>query len=390
ALAGDPAALDLLAARLDAESDPAVRHAFTDALARLPLDEARLVDALKTSPEPTARAFAAHALGRVRSDAATAALLAAGADPSALVRTEAYRALGTAGDRVALDALLKAAVRDPASGAREAAAAAAEAIAAAPTVPPDVTVELARLRSGAPEDRAAAARRLGEAADRRALAPLLDAAKAPEPTVAQAAIGALGRLGDARAVPALVPLLATTTGRTRYAVLSSLAMLRDESSVDAVSALLRDADPASRQLAVRALGWIAPDDLFARLEPASTDPVEEVRVEVLQVVSRSTSPTRVAALLRALRDPSPFVRAEAVRLAAEAGVTDRIPELLGDPDALVRLAAADALAVLRPPGAADAVRAAAKRARDPEERAQLTAVADRLEDGGLPMPRGGQ
>jgi HEAT repeat protein len=385
-LSADAAALDLLAAALDRETDAAARRALTDALARLPLTDDQLLAAVRTSEVPTARAYAAHALARLPTDAATAALLAATADSSVVVRTEAYRALGVAGDRVAMNALVTAALREPAPVARAAAATAAEALAGAPTVLPDIGPDLATVRTGHPDARPAAARRLGESGDRRAYEPLLALARSTEPASGQAGVTALGRLGDARAVPSLLALLGTSRGRARYAVLAALAELRDESSADAVTALLRDTDPASRQLAVRALGWIAPDDLFARLAPAATDAVEEVRAEVLQVVARSTSPTRVAALQRALRDASPFVRAEAVRLSADAGMTDRIPALLADPDALVRLAAADALLALRPPGAAEAVRAAAKRARDPEERAQLDEVAARLEGGGLPMP----
>ncbi len=389
-LAHDAAALDPLAARLGKESDPALRRALMDALGRLPLSEEALIHAVKKSPEPAARAFAAHSLGRAGTDAAVAALLVATADPDTLVRKEAYTALGRTGDRVALDTLLKAAVRDPAAGCREAAVAAAELLAAAPTVPPDVTIDLARLRGGSPDERTTAARRLGESGDRRALEPLVEAARATEPALAQAALAALGRLGDARAVSPLVAQLGTTTGRTRYAVLGALAALRDESSVDPVAVLLSDPDPSARQLAVRALGWIAPDDLFTRLSPALIDPLEEVRAEVLAVVSQSRAPTRVAALLKALGDPSPFLRAEAVRLCAEAGITDRIPSLLADPDPLVRLAAADALDLLRPPGAAVAVRAAATRARAPDERAHLDAIATRLESSELPTGAGGR
>lgn len=389
-LAHDAAALDPLAARLSKESDPALRRALLDALGRLPLTEEALIRAVKQSPEAAARAFAAHALARAGTADAVAALLVATADTDTLVRKEAYDALGRAGDRVALDTLLKAAVRDPAAGCRAAAEAAAERLAAAPTLPLDVTMDLAQLRGGTTDERAGAARRLGESGDRRALLPLVEAARSTEPALAQAALGALGRLGDARAVPPLVALLGTTSGRTRYAVLAGLAALRDESSVDPVAALLSDPDPSARQLAVRALGWIAPDDLFTRLSPALGDPLEEVRAEVLAVVSQSRAPTRVAALQKALGDPSPFLRAEAVRLCAEAGITDRIPSLLADPDTLVRLAAADALELLRPPGAATAVRTAATRARDPQERAHLDAIATRLETSGLPMGAGGR
>lgn len=389
ALAADESALEPLAAALAHESDPAVRRAMTDALARLPLTEDTLLTALHASPEPTARAYAAHALAKVRSTAAAMALLAAMADPSPFVRQEVYAALGAAGDRAALAGLSKAAVRDPVASCRDAAAAAAEQIAGAPTVPPDVTADIARLRGGSVEDRVAAARRLGAGSDRRAFDPLIAAVGAPEPEVARAAIAALGRLGDARAVTTLLGQL-SVTGKTRYAALGALAVLRDESSADPVAALLRDPDPASRQLAVRALSWIAPDDLFARLDPAVRDPIEDVRGEVLRAIEASSAPTRIAPLRTLLADPSPFLRAEAVRLCADAGVLDRIPTLLQDDDPLVRLAAADAIAQLRPEGAAATLRAAAKRTKDKVEREHVESLAAALEANELPIPGTGR
>ena len=53
---------------------------------------------------------------------------------------------------------------------------------------------------------------------------------------------------------------------------------------------------------------------------------------------------------------------------------------------LVREGAADAMLALRPPGAALAVRTAARKAKDPEERAQLEGVAARLDGSELPVP----
>mgnify|MGYP003334286236 CR=1 FL=1 len=255
----------------------------------------------------------------------------------------------------------------------------------APSVRPSLDADLEALRTADPEGRANAARHLGNSGDRRAFEPLLAATRG-DTQVAIAAWGALGQLGDARAVPAMLAALPGSLGRTRYALLGALAALRDESSADAVTAVLRDRDAAARQLAVRALGWIAPDDLFARLAPAGTDPVEEVRAEVLKAAEESRHPTRVAALRIALNDPSPFLRAEAIRICADAGVLDRIPTMLEDPDTLVRLAAADALLVLRPPGAAEQVRAAARRAKGTDERTQLLTVAAQLDGSELPVP----
>lgn len=378
------ATLEALAARLSGEPDPDVRRALQDAMARRAVTEAQLVATLVGSPEPAARAFAAWALGRSRTDATLAALLAARRDPEPAVREAAYRALGEAGDRVAIDTLVNAAVHDDDPACRDAARAAAERLAAAPTVSPDLAADLVLARGEPGDARLGALRRLGQSGDRRAVDPLLAVVRAaPDAATRRVAIAALGRLGDARAVPVLLEVLADAEGRTRSEVLGALSHLRDESTADAVAPFLKDADPQTRQLAVRALGRIAPPDLFARLTLALRDPMEEVRMELLRVTSASHDRARLPVLSALLADPSPFVRAEAVRAWADAGSSEGIVGLLEDTDALVRLAAADALGGLRLPGSAESVRAAAARARAPAERAHLIRVADALD--GLPV-----
>ena len=106
-------------------------------------------------------------------------------------------------------------------------------------------------------------------------------------------------------------------------------------------------------------------------------------------MQRSRQAGRVDALTTALSDPSPFNRAEAARLLGEAGRSDLLLPLLADRDRLVRLAAADALAALGSPSAADALARAAERARDDEERAAMRRAVERV-SGQLPSDPDGR
>lgn len=379
ALAHDPTALEALSTALTKESDPALRSAIADAMERLPLGEDALIAALAGSSVSAARAFAAHALGRDGSQHAVNALLAAVSDGDPTVREHVYTALAASGHREALPTLMKAAVRETAFAPRGAAEKAAELLAASPTVPFDTPAALARLEHGNSDARIAAAHDLGEHGDRRAVDALCAAANgSTDVPLQRAAIAALGRLGDGRAVPTLVTLLPHTEGRTRQEAIGALAALRDESAADALTTLTRDADVTTRQLSVRALGWIAPPDLFDRLLTVQSDASEDVRGEVLFVAGESRDPARIAALRRGLADPSPFLRAGAGRIAGEAGQGPLLIPLLTDHDALVRLTAADGLAALAPEGAADALRAAAKRAPTADERTRMTEAANRV------------
>jgi HEAT repeat protein len=382
------ASLVSLGASHAAASDPAERGRIEAAMARLPLEPSDLVAALRQAEPPAARAFAAWALGRVGTVAAAEALLAGAADPDDAVRAAAYASLGRGAGAGAIDRLVVAAVRDPSVAGRAAAAAAAEALAGADVEWAEVDADLAVLSDagGDPFGRAGAARRLGDTGDRRALAPLLSALDASEPTLARAAAAALGRLGDWRATDALVTRLRGARGRTRYELLGALATLGDPAAVEPVAALLDDGDAATRQLALRSLALIAPPDLYARIVPRADDPSEDVRAEVLWIASNvsSTEPARAEVLARLAADASPFVRAEAIRLCTElapppASVVEALPRMLRDADPLVRLAAADAIVALGRAEAAPAVRAAAGRARSDAERERLEGAATQLD-----------
>ena len=165
-------AVNQVAQSLSAESNPEVRAAGQDALARMDLSVDELASLLQDSPEPIARAWAAHALGR-HGPVGVDALLTAMQDPSPAVRGEVYDALARSGDPRALQPLRRAAVKDPSVLLRERAGNAALAVLTGPDV--QVSAELARLSHPDAGERIAACQRLGRAGDWRAMEPLVQA-----------------------------------------------------------------------------------------------------------------------------------------------------------------------------------------------------------------------
>lgn len=376
------AALESVTGALRDEDDARVRAAARDAMARLPLSEAELRGVLADSKQHVARAWSAYALGFYRSPDALQALLDAAQDPEDDVRREVYQSLGRLGDRMALPALSRAAVRDPSAALRAVAEKAALDVASGRGRGLDVSTELAILEGGGADDRVRAARALGRSGDWRAIEPLLAAAREGNASLQQAALLALGHLGNQQAVPELCRIVTESAGQVRYHAIAALAELGDESALPALEALLDDMDPTTRQGALKAIAWIASDDLPAIAARMLKDPVEVVRVEAVLALESLRHPGRVDALVSAAADPSPFVRSEAARILGEAGdakATPTLIALLDDRDPLVQLSAADALARLGAVEALPALKKQLEKAKTPEQKELYEAAVNALE-----------
>ncbi len=113
---------------------------------------------------------------------------------------------------------------------------------------------LAQLAAEATEDRIAAARRLGELPDRRAVMALLEALEDPSPRLRTEAAKSLGRLGyRSMARAALLGRLQDPDPDVRQAAALALGQLRDSWAIPA----LRHLATTERAAQVRRAAWIA-------------------------------------------------------------------------------------------------------------------------------------
>ncbi|MBN1401303.1 MAG: HEAT repeat domain-containing protein [Anaerolineae bacterium] len=205
-----------------------------------------LVQALEEDEEPTVRATAALALGKVKDREAVEALISALADVSVWVRRAAADALGTIGDPRAVPALrealgaLEASIRDH-EVQRQATAfsATGEAVDEQDLPPGDDAVgsdsshHEEQVQFTPAMFRASLITALGNMRTARARSLLIRYTEDPEPEVRWRAARGLGQIGDASAVPALRQLLtdeASFFGRSisQVATLAIEAIEKDE------------------------------------------------------------------------------------------------------------------------------------------------------------------
>jgi len=285
--------------------------------------------------DPEVRQMAAFALGLLGNRAAVEPLVAALQDPSPLVQGSAAEALGLIGDAAAADALGRFLSQLAQSGAL-----------AQP--PPDA--------DEARRDTPAAAWRLGVFALVRLKAyPQLAAATldgSGQPTVRWWPLAfALQRLEDKRALPALLSFARDGNPYARAFAVKGLGTLKDPAALPVLKDLLSSGDHNVLIETVRALGRIgdpsAAEPLLKILRDASADP--HVRLETVGALGGIHTPEVADTLLDVLAEPSPPVRAAALRALAAFDPENFVTILSGlDSDAhwSVRAALATVLGTL--------------------------------------------
>jgi HEAT repeat protein len=291
------------------------------------------------SPDVLARRAAAHALEKIRGEAAAPLVKNALDDPDPEVKlagAEVASRLHVAGAvdqvlpwlgdraarvRVAACEVLRA-NPDPKAvaplgralgdGDANVRAAAAEALGAAPA-DDAVPALTSHLDDSTPLVRIAVVRalagRLG-GGDPRSVTPLIGKIQDSAPEVRQAVARALGETGELRTAPALVLLLRDANQEVRAEALRSLARLRAATAVDAIAGLLTDRSAWARDEAAMALGRIATPDAVRRLVTALA--TEEPAGSSLASGAPAPTPVRDA-----------LVRAGAVADEALAAALDR-------------------------------------------------------------------
>ncbi len=414
--------LDLPALLVDPEAQ--IRRRAALAMCRVGLAEAipSLVTAL-ADHEPEVRQMSAFALGLIGDDQAVEPLVATLQDPSPIVRGRAAEALGLIGDpdtapavsdmvtvliawgagqpddavaptdpnvqalRLGVNALARL-------GEFEPLAAAALDDSGQPRIPwwPvahalrqlsddrawEALVSFARWPAG--YGAAFAAQALGALGDPRAVEDLLVLLESDNGLVAAAAATSLGRLGDERAGPALLRQLARPdlASTVQVAAVESLAALRHGDAVNVLLDLLSHASPTMRVAALRAVAAVDPQTLMLVLSGLDPDPHWKVRAGLADLLGSVDPEVAAPRLTALLEDPDQRVVASALRSlvrVAPANLEELLLEHLQMDDTVVRMAAADGVGVLRPPGGIDALVAAYERGgADPDHRPRAAAL----------------
>src|SRR5438067_622549 len=203
----------------------------------------------------------------------------------------------------------------------------------------------------------------GRSGDTAAVTPLVAALRDSNAAVQAAAAFALGLLKDPRALVPLAALTRTGDGAPQCEAVTALAKIGGDEGARAVANLLavKTAPGAGTSAVQRValleawrLGTRAP---VAQLTDFARDPDPAARAHAVYSLARLGIARAVPALLGALADREPYVRAVALRgvrralsdsaQIAEPEVIARIRPLLGDRDGHVRVNALRALASFR-------------------------------------------
>jgi HEAT repeat protein/cyclophilin family peptidyl-prolyl cis-trans isomerase len=291
--------------------------------------------ALLADPDAEVRQMAAFALGLIGDTAARDPLITALADSSPLVQGSAAEALGLIGDQASATAIGRMVAQVlPAGGLAQ---------------PPADDDDVRR-------DTPTAAFRLGVFAlvRLRAYEPLaaavLDASGQPRVRWWPVAF-ALQRLEDKRALNALLTLAKDGNAYTRAFAVKGLGALKDRTALPVLMPLLSSGDRAVLIETVRALGRIGDPDAAEPLLKIITDAKAEahVRLEAVTAIGNVHAPGVADTLLDILSDPTPSIRAAALRSLAAADAENFVTVLSGlDPDShwSVRAALATLLGTL--------------------------------------------
>ena len=337
AIVAPPPPSDLL--RLLRDSEARVRRRAALAAGRVGLADAiqPLSTLLAGDEDVEVRQMAAFALGLIGDPSARPALQAALTQPSAVVQGRAAEALGLIADRndaPAVSAMVQAHVR---------------AGVLAPIAPDDLTYPMS------PEVEAArlglyALVRLGDFTALAAAA--LDAQGQPVSRWWPVAF-ALQRAGDPKAGPALTALLNTEGRYTAAFAARGLGVIKATQAGPALAAIVgeRRHDPAVVAQAIRAIAAMdyaaAAPVLIAIVPDSKVD--SALRLEALSALGTLRADAATDLLLDLMSDPSPSLRAGAMRALAAVDPATFLTALSGlDPDRdwTVRAAQASALGTL--------------------------------------------
>lgn len=299
-----------------------------------------LIEALRNEA-PRVRAAAAQALAQVDDKAVITHLIAALNDSDSWVRYFAACSIGRQGDAAALDALAELAQTDAPNHVRIAALEALGRIGGVRAV----AILAPFIERGESDLAQAAVKALGSIGHPNALPPLQAAVQSHDSTLRVAALRALGKRGGDEVAEALQWVAATDAdAEVTQAAIDALAHLATPEAIDALVTLT--ADHKHREACIAALSrfdeaqleWIAHGLTHANVE------VRRAVTEALGRIKRSSASELLSA---ALDDPEATVRLAAANALGYLGNRRAERKLVAlvrtDPDMAVRRAAEKAL-----------------------------------------------
>lgn len=389
-----PAAVPILVPHLG-HPDPSVRAVATAALGRLRAGEAAAaLVGLLNDPNPLVRQALAealaglgHTVGSRRNHLVQAALHSSGLWLSRILRRRRQNSPPPDDPAALALAALRALLADSAAAVR---ARAAESLgevgnAAAPAAPDLVQL----LRDDDEVVRCRAAEALGRVADRSAetVDPLTSLLAEPNAPVRIAVAGALGELGAAAApaVPSLLPLLQHSDEAVRQAAAEAVGRIGvlPENASRGLCDGLSSADNVVREQVAEALGTIGAPAAEAAPELASAlaDDSDRVRAKAAEALGKmgEAAAGAVPKLVRALRDQDNWVSALAAEALGEIGdsaAEAAVPALvrsLRHPNPLIRANAAEALGKMGT-AARGAIPPLVNALRDPEDLVRIESL----------------
>lgn len=200
--------------------------------------------------------------------------------------------------------------------------------ASAPAIADDVDRWIQDLNATSPSVREAAAEKLGDLGNTRAVGPLIKALSDTDSGVRGWAAYALGELNDTRAVDPLILALNDTAPNVRGYAALSLGQLGDTRAVGPLIHTLSATDSDDRASAVQALGDLkdprAVDPLILSLKDENSD----VRWCAAEALGKLSDTRAVGPLIQALKDEDYMVRGRAAEALGNLRDTRAVEPLI--------------------------------------------------------------
>lgn len=191
-----------------------------------------------------------------------------------------------------------------------------------------------------------AAQALGEIADKRTLASLLEVINVDNPDFQVEVVKALGRIGMVNAVDSLILLLESKSIKLLKATTEALGQIGDVKALNHIIPLIQAEEPGVRESATIALGKIRDERSVVPLIEALSDKGERVRWYAADSLGKLKAKKAVDPLIKLLEDSSARVRESATTSLGQIGdekAVSYLTKMLDDQDERVVEQASDAL-----------------------------------------------